>query len=88
MKVRFYKVNVYQAFRADEEGVRWFTHEPSDDLHYKHETLEEKEIELPNGITYDDKFEWFSDNGHDCALVTEKDGSLWLISCERMVKLL
>lgn len=86
MKIKLFKVNVYQAYRADETGVRWLTHEPSDDINYKSEILEETEKELPSGITYDDKFEQFSDNGHDCTLVNENDGTVWLVSADRMVK--
>lgn len=65
MKIKLYKVNVYQAYRADEEGIRWFTYKPSDTEHYKHEILDEVEKELPKGITYDEELMSFDDNGHD-----------------------
>ena len=84
-KIKLYKVNVYQAYRADEEGVRWFTYKPTDTDSYKHEILEEVEKELPTGIFYDDESMTFSDNGHDCQMVNENDGSVSLVSSERIV---
>ena len=84
-KIKLYKVNVYQAYRADEEGTRWFTYKPTDTDSYKHEILEEVEKELPTGIFYDDESMTFSDNGHDCQMVSEKDGSVSLVSSERIV---
>ena len=86
MKIKLYKVNVYQAYRADEEGVRWFTYKPSDTEHYKHEILDEVEKALPKGITYDEEFMPFDDNGHDCQMVDEHDGSVSLVSSERIIE--
>lgn len=86
MKIKLYKVNFYQAYRADEEGVRWLTSVPTDDVYYKSEIIEETEKELPSGITYDEKFNQFCDNGQDCTLVNENDGTVWLVSADRMVK--
>lgn len=86
MKIKLYKVNVYQAYRADEEGVRWFPHKPSDTEYYKHEILDEIEKELPEGVTYDEKFMLFDDNGYDCQMVNENDGSVSLVSSERIIK--
>ena len=85
MNIKLYKVNVYQAYRADEEGIRWFTHKPSDNEYYKHEILDEIEKELPEGITYDEEFMTFSDNGSDCQLVNETNGSVSLVSSERII---
>ena len=86
MKIKLYKVNIYNAYRADEEGVRWFTYEPTDNEYYKHEILDEIEKELPEGITYDEEFMLFDDNGYDCVMVNEKDGSVSLVSSERIIK--
>lgn len=86
MKIKLYKVNVYQAYRADEEGIRWFTYKPSDTEYYKHEILEEVEKELPEGITYDKEFMTFSDRGHDYQLVNENNGSVSLVSSERIIE--
>ena len=86
MKIKLFKVNVYQAYRADETGVRWFLYEPCDNVYHKLEILEEVEKELPKGITYDDFTMTFDDNGHDCQMVTDHDGYVNLVSAERIVK--
>ena len=86
MTIKLFKVNVYQAYRADENGVRWFLYEPCDNVYYKCEILEEVEKELPKGITYDDFTMTFDDNGHDCQMVTDYDGYVYLVSSERIVK--
>ena len=83
--MRLYKVNIYQAYRADETGTRWFTYKPVDNEFYKHDILEEIEKELPSGITYDRTFMSFNDNGHDCQMITENDGSVCLVSSERII---
>lgn len=51
--MKLYKVNIYQAYRDDETGIRWFTYKPVDNEFYKHEILEETEKELPVGISCD-----------------------------------
>lgn len=87
MKIKLYKANIYHAFRADEQGIRWFTYVPADTIHYKHEVLDVIEKELPEGITYDDEYKAFDDRGHDCQLVYEKNnGKLYLVSSERIVE--
>ena len=85
MTIKLYKVNIYQAYRADEQGIRWFTDKPADTEYYNHEIMEEREVKLPEGITYDSERMAFSDRGHDCQMVTEKDGSLSLVSPERII---
>ena len=86
MKIKLFKANVYQAYRADEEGIRWFTYIPSDNVYYKCQLIEEVEKELPKGITYDDFTMTFDDNGHDCQMVTDYDGYVYFVSAERIVK--
>lgn len=86
MKIKLFKVNVYQAYRADEEGIRWFTYIPSDDVYYKYQLIEEVEKELPKGITYDDETMTFNDNGHDCQMVYDHDSYVYLVSAERMIQ--
>lgn len=86
MKIKLFKVNVYQAYRADETGVRWFLYEPCDNVYHKCEILEEVEKELPKGITYDDFTMTFDDNGLDCQMVTDHEGYVYLVSSERMIK--
>lgn len=86
MKIKLFKVNVYEAYRADEIGIRWFLYEPSDNIYHKCEILEDVEKELPKGITYDDFTMTFDDNGHDCQMVTDHEGYVYLVSSERMIK--
>lgn len=86
MKIKLFKVNVYDAYRADETGIRWFLYEPSDNIYYKCEILGDVEKELPKGITYDDFTMTFDDNGHDCQMVTDHEGYVYLVSSERMIK--
>lgn len=43
MKIKLFKVNVYEAYRADEIGIRWFLYEPSDNIYHKCEILEDVE---------------------------------------------
>lgn len=83
--MKLYKVNIYQAYRDNETGIRWFTYKPVDNEFYKHEILEETEKELPVGISCDSTFMSFDDNGHDCQMITENDGSVCLVSSERII---
>lgn len=86
MKIKLFKVNVYQAYRADEKGVRWFLYEPCDNVYHKVEILEEVEKELPQGISYDNMIMTFDDNGHDCQMVQSNNGYVYLVSSERIIK--
>lgn len=86
MKIKLFKVNVYQSLRADETGIRWFLYEPIDNIYHKCEILGVEEKELPKGITYDDFTMTFDDNGHDCQMVTNHDGYVYLVSSQRMIK--
>ena len=86
MKIKLFKANVYEAYRADEIGIRWFIYEPCDSIYHKVEILDEIVMELPNGITYDDFNRTFVDNGHDCQMVQGKDNYVYLVSSERIVK--
>ena len=85
MKITLYKINIYQAFIAGEQMVRWFSYIPNDTPYYKHEILEEVEKELPEGITYDEEFNAFEDNGNDCLMITNNDGTVSLVSPERII---
>ena len=62
--IKLYKVNTSEAYRADEQGIRWFENEPKDSTYYKHEVLEEKEFVLPDEVKDGEHFE----------VHTEKDG--------------
>lgn len=86
MKIKLFKVNVYDAYRADEKGIRWFLYEPCDNIYHKVEILDEIEMELPKGITYDYMTMTFDDDGHDCQMVQSKDSYVYLVSAKRMVQ--
>lgn len=86
MKIKLFKVNVYQSYRADETGIRWFLYEPCDNIYHKCEILDVVEKELPKGITYDDFTMTFDDNGHDCLMLTNHHGYVYLVSSERIIK--
>ena len=86
MKIKLFKVNVYDAYRADEKGIRWFLYEPCDNIYHKVEILDEIEMELPKGITYDYMTMTFDDDGHDCQMVQSKDSYVYLVSTKRMVQ--
>ena len=72
---KLYLVNTYEAYRADEIGVKASIHEPIDTIDYKHEVIAEDEIILPIG------FELCETSGHGqeffhgdnpCEMVTEQ----------------
>lgn len=43
-----YKVNIYEAYRMDEEGIRYMFQKPKDTLYYKHEILGNKDFRFPD----------------------------------------
>lgn len=86
MKIKLFKVNVYDAYRADEKGIRWFLYEPCDNIYHKVEILDEIEMELPKGITYDNMTMTFDDDGYDCQMVQSQDSYVYLVSAKRMVQ--
>lgn len=78
--MKLYKVHFYQAYRADECETVWLAQIPENNEYYYSEVLETKEVELPEGVTYDQEFNSFSCYGKDCDLVTEGDGTVSLVS--------
>ena len=64
-----YKVNTYEAYRMDETGIHYMSHEPIDTNYYKHEVLGFKDFRLPKWndgelVTEDkDTFSFVSING-------------------------
>ena len=83
--VWMYKVNTYEAYRMDEQGVRWMTHAPSDTLYYKCEIEECMDIPLPEGFRFDEEDETFWKGNVNYELVNENDGSVSLVSAEGIV---
>lgn len=43
--MKLYKINTYEAYRADEKGIHWADEIIEDSIYYKHEVLEELEVE-------------------------------------------
>lgn len=81
-EVYLYKVNTYQAYRADEQGIRWMTNSPSDTVDYKHEVLESTTKHLPKGYTYDEDADQFWHGRSHAQLVNENDGTVSLVSAD------
>lgn len=79
--ITLYLVNVYEAYRADEQGVQVMTSEPVDTIYYKHEVLKSVEAVLPEGVEYDEQMNTWSVNGNSAELYWE-DGKVSLISAE------
>ena len=84
MKIKLYKVNVYDIYIKKEIRVEWHEKKPVDSVFYKYEILEEVEIELPEGVTYKDILILFNDNG-DCIMVNNKDCTVCVVSPERII---
>lgn len=53
--VTIYLIDTYEAYMASEKGITASVKEPKDTIYYKHEILDEQEVELPDGYTFDGK---------------------------------
>ena len=84
--VYLYLIKTIEACQMGEKGTKWMTHVPSDTPYYKFEEVDRKTEQLPAGFTYDEVSEIFADGKHPAELVTENDGSVSLVSSERIVK--
>ena len=49
--MKLYLINIYEAQMASEQGITAVCHEPTDDMYYKSEVLEEADVDLPEGFT-------------------------------------
>ena len=49
--MKLYLINLYESYRADEQGIRAFRELPKETSYTKYEVLEEIDIELPMGFT-------------------------------------
>lgn len=87
--MKFYKLHFYQAYRADECGTRWLPFIPTDSDYQKSEVLQEREVTLPDGVTYNKENNVFAYKGKafDCELVNEADGSVSLVTSEEVINL-
>lgn len=84
-EVYLYLVNTYEAYLEDEKGKRWMLHCPCDTVEYKHEVEEYTTKHLPKGVFYDEDDESFYDGKDDYTLVNEADGSVSLVSAEKII---
>lgn len=84
MKIKLYKVNVYDIYIKKEIRVEWHTQKPVDSVFYKYEILEEVEIELPECVTHKDILVLFNDKV-DCIMVNNKDCTVCVVSQERII---
>ena len=53
--VTLYLIDTYEAYMASEKGITASVKKPKDTLYYKHEILDDQEVELPDGYTFDGK---------------------------------
>lgn len=49
--MKLYLINQYDAYTASEHGIRAVRNLPVETAYYKHEVLEEADINLPDGFT-------------------------------------
>lgn len=68
--VTLYLIDTYEAYMASEQGITASVKEPKDTLYYKHEILDEQDVELPEGYTFDGEF-WLG--GEVAELVTQQE---------------
>lgn len=84
--IKMFKVNMSKAYMASECGTRWMTSVPSNDVYYYSETLEERDIELPEGFEYNAESHTFWKGDTNYELVNENDGSVLLVSVNDIVE--
>ena len=77
MKMKLYKINVYESYIEDACGVSWFIYKPSE-IYYKYEILEEVEIELPEGVERKDLI--FMSNDKACVMIDNKNCAVCAVS--------
>lgn len=76
--VTLYLIDTYEAYMASEQGITASVKEPKDTLYYKHEILDEQEVELPDGYTFDGEF-WLG--GEVAELVTQQEDNGDYVTC-------
>ena len=81
--MKLYLINIYEAYRADEQGVTAMREVPNDSDYYKYEVLEEADVELPAGFelekTQGDGTEIFCGN-EAAEMVTELNNGHYMTS--------
>jgi hypothetical protein len=63
---------------ASEQGITASVKEPKDTLYYKHEILDEQDVELPDGYTFDGEF-WLG--GEVAELSTDRQDNGDYVTC-------
>ncbi len=74
--MKLYLVQCYQAYSARECKVTATFYEPNDTLYYKHDLIQEAEIELPDCYKIDEYNDIYRDGKH-CPMWTEEVNGLW-----------
>lgn len=81
--MKLYLINIYEAYIAQEQGITAVRNLPTDTIDYKHELLEEADVELPTGYTLeqtqgDGEEIFFGNEGAE--MVTEQQDGKYITS--------
>ena len=81
--MKLYLINIYEAYIAQEQGITAMRNLPTDTIDYKHELLEEADVELPTGYTLeqtqgDGEEIFFGNEGAE--MVTEQQDGKYITS--------
>ena len=82
MKMKLYKINVYESYIEGACGISWFIYKPGE-IDYKYKILEEVEIELPEGVERKDLI--FLSNDHYCIMINNKDCTVCIVSSSLII---
>lgn len=87
--VTLYLIDTYEAYMASEQGITASVKEPKDTIDYKHEVLDEQEVELPDGYTFDGEDFVIGNEIAELSTYRKDDGNYvtCLISSQGMVTL-
>lgn len=81
--MKLYLINTYEAQMASETGINAVCDLPTDTQYYKHEVVEEVDVELPDGFSIEKTIgggkEIFQGK-EDASLVTEYRSGKWVTS--------
>lgn len=85
MELTIYKINQYEAYRADEKGIHYTINPPGENTPYYKSESKAIEIELPNGfsvIKICDGLQLHLIHGDDEVLIGEDKKGLYLEICD------
>ncbi len=82
--MRVFKINQYEAYRADEQGVRFSINKPTDDTVYYKAEVESFDIDFPDGFhVVEDVFGMkYLRHGDDEVIIQEDEKGLYLLICD------